>query len=88
MSDRFSAHSAGLDAPASFAAQITPDDSADLSNSTRGIYVGTSGDLTVTLVNGTGPVTFIGMVGGVTHALRVKRVHETGTTATDLVGVW
>ena len=66
---------------------ITPNDSADLATSTRGIYVGVSGDLKVDLVEA-GTVTFVGLAAGIIHPIRAQRVYSTDTTATSIVGVY
>lgn len=73
-------------APVENAFSITPDDDNDLADDTRGLYVGVSGDVKLTLVGGT-TVTLKALAAGVVHPLRVKRVHDTDTTATDIVGV-
>lgn len=73
--------------PGERATAITPSDSADLTNPTRGLYVGASGDVSVILVGDSAAVTFTGLAAGIVHPLRVKRVRSTGTTATDIVGV-
>ncbi|TQS73039.1 hypothetical protein ERN12_04500 [Rhodobacteraceae bacterium] len=88
MSDIFASLQPGLDAPASNGFVITPDDSTDLVTTTRGIYVGTSGDLQVTLVGDTAPVTFKNMTAGVAHPLRVARVHADQTTAQNLIALF
>lgn len=65
---------------------ITPDDNTDLSILARGIYVGTSGDVKVTMADGT-TVTFGALAAGVVHPLAVKRVWSTGTDATGIKGL-
>lgn len=72
--------------PASSAVAITPDDDTDLTTTTRGIYVGTGGDLAVILADDTVAVTFANVASGIVYPLRVKRVME-ASTATDLVGL-
>lgn len=84
MTDHFKAHATGLSDPIQSAAGVTPDDSNDLANATRAIYVGTGGNLRVTLVSGD-IVTFPNTGAG-WHPLRVDRIWATGTTATDIVG--
>ena len=74
--------------PASRAFAITPNDSADLANNTRGIYVGVTGDLRVILTGDTVAVTFSAVPAGSLLPIRAKRVTNTGTTATGLVGVF
>lgn len=87
MADTFASFAAGLTAPAEHAAAITPNDGADLANTTRGIYVGGSGNLKVTMVGGE-QVTFTGLAAGIIHPIRAARVWSTGTTATSIVGVY
>lgn len=87
MADNFDQHANSLDGPAKNAVAITPDDDNDLATSTRGLYVGVSGDVKVTLVGGV-TVTFGALAAGVVHPLRVQRVHSTDTDATGIIGVW
>jgi len=87
MADLFSNFKAGLSSPASNAFAITPHDTNDLAIMTRGIYVGASGDLKVTLSGGT-TVTFVDLAAGMIHPLRVVRVFAAGTDATGIVGVY
>jgi len=65
---------------------ITPDDNTDLSLLARGIYVGTSGDLKVTMADNT-TVTFGSIAAGVVHPIAVKRVWSTGTSASGIKGL-
>lgn len=74
-------------APAQNAGAITPNDSTDLFRPTRGLYVGASGDVKVTFVGGS-QATFVGLAPGVIHPFAVERVWATGTTATNIIGVW
>jgi len=78
---------AGLIDPGEVFVDITPSDANDLAAITRGIYVGTGGDLAVHDTEGTA-VTFVGLAAGMVHPLRVRRVLNTGTTADDIVGIY
>jgi hypothetical protein len=70
--------------PAPNFAVITPSDSTDLPNATRGIWVGVAGDIKVNgLTTGTGIVLKNAPVGLLVG--QFSRVYATGTTATDLV---
>lgn len=87
MSDDYADHSSSLSSPVHNAAAVTPHDTNDLSKTTRGVYVGVSGDVKVDLAGGD-TVTFVGLAAGVIHPLRVTRIYSTGTTATSILGVW
>lgn len=86
MTDKYENYPAGLTSPPVHAASVTPDDNTDLPNVSRGVVIGGAGDLTVTMIGGD-TVTFT-LVAGVTHPMRLARIHATGTTATNIVAVW
>ncbi len=85
--DPFKGQSAGAESPATHAFAITPDDGTELPVLPRGVILGTGGDLSVTMQSGD-PVTFRNLVEGVVYPFRVRSVQATGTTATDIVGVY
>ena len=66
---------------------ITPSDGTALARPTRAVYVGVSGDLRVDSMDGN-QVTFVGLAAGMVHPIRCTRVYATGTTATDIVGIY
>ena len=66
---------------------ITPADTTDLEEETRGLYVAVAGAVKVEMANGS-VVTFTNLVAGVVHPLRVAIVWSTGTTATGIVGLY
>lgn len=70
--------------PAQGAVAIVPG-AAKLEHLLRGIYVGTAGDVTVTLRSGDS-VTFKNLAAGVIHA--IAATHITAATATDILGVF
>ena len=74
----------GLDSPVSSGFDVTPNDSADLETLPRALYVGTSGDVTVTL-SGT-ELTFKDASGLL--PIRPSRVWDTGTTASDIIALY
>jgi len=87
MTDEFSSYQLGLESPIENAFDVTPADDADLAYVTRGIYVGTSGDLKVDTAGGD-TVTFVSLSAGMIHPIRAQRVYATGTDADDIVGVY
>lgn len=85
--DIFRTNSYGITWPSEHAFAITPNDDADLPFVTRGIYIGGAGNVRVTTLGGE-TVDYKNLAVGMTHEGRIKRVHATGTTATDIVGKW
>lgn len=71
--------------PARNAAAVTPNDSTDLTNPAKALWVGTAGDVKVD-THGGDTVTFANVSGLLPVA--VRRVHSTGTDATDIVAIW
>lgn len=71
---------------------ITPSDSVEISDAngtvkTRAIYVGGDGDIVVENHEGD-PITISGLVAGVLLPISVTKVRATGTTATNIVGLY
>ncbi|MGA0398230.1 MAG: spike base protein, RCAP_Rcc01079 family [Ilumatobacteraceae bacterium] len=73
--------------PAHHAVAVTPNDSTDLTDTSRALYVGAAGDVKVDMY-GSGTVTFVGVTAGSVLPVRVDRVYSTGTTATSIVALW
>lgn len=74
-------------APASNAAAVTPSDSTDLTDVTRWVFVGGTGNLVVIMADGT-TVTFTAVPAGTLLPIRISQVKATGTTATEIVALW
>ena len=87
MSDKFSNYHSGLESPAERAFAITGNDSTDLTIFPRAIYVGGAGNVKVITLGGD-TVTFSGALAGTIIPVRVTRVFSTGTTATNLLGLY
>ena len=96
--DRFAGLYAGIPDPAwpvGKGVAVTPSDTDDLVNVSRGLYIGGAGNVKVDLfeqdASGGTPtrttVTFTALAVGVIHPLRVSRVYSTLTTATGIVAV-
>ncbi len=77
-----------MDWPASRAVAVTPSDTDELVNVSRGIFVGNTGDLTVVLGDDSAAVTFENIADGTLLPLRVRQVLSTGTTATGIVALY
>lgn len=67
---------------------VTPNDTVDLADgNTKGLYVGGTGNVAVTMADGN-DITFNALSVGTIHPISVKRVKATGTTATNIVAVY
>lgn len=88
MADMFYEASPGFAGPTTNAFAITPSDDAFFSQPTREIYVGGAGDLKVVMLKTDTAVTFKAVPVGTTLRIRVRKVLATGTTATQLLGLY
>lgn len=85
MVDRYEGHANSLEGPASHGFAITPNDTVDLEEVTRAIYVGTAGNIVMRLQSGA-EVTFTAVPAGTVLPARAVRI-RTATTAGNLVGL-
>ena len=86
MTDRFADFQPSLSGPASTGFSVAPNDAADLPEATRALYIGTGGNLAVTMLSGA-ELVLAGLPDGSLLPLRVVRVRATGTTAAAIVGL-
>lgn len=86
MTDEFQDYSSGLQAPATNAFAVVPDDAVDLAETTRAVYVGVGGNVAVLMRDGNA-VTFRNVYDGALLPIRVARILATGTTASDILGL-
>lgn len=81
------------DGPYDLAAAVTPHDTNELPFVTRGLYVGTTGNVAVVMAadgsaSGAGTaVTFVGVPAGAVLRVRCRKVMSTGTTASNIVAL-
>ena len=73
--------------PARHGTAVTPSDTADLTVASRGLIVGSSGNVQVTFVGGE-TVVLPSLAAGVLHAIAASRIWSTNTTAATIVAVW
>lgn len=85
MPDPFSAQPDNLSSPCSHLVAVTPNDAVDLDVPSRGLWVGTQGDLKVTSLAGE-IVTLPAALGLL--PIRVRRVWASGTQAAGIVAMW
>lgn len=85
--DNFSSSSDSLIAPARIAFAIVPDDSNDLPQRPKALYVGSGGDIALRAVGSDGEVLLRNVASGSVLAIRVAAIRSNGTTASDIVGL-
>ena len=85
MSDAFANRMRSPSDPAIKVFDVTPDDASDLPYITTSLNVATPGTVYVTTVDGSESSVYIHP--GNNFALRVRRVWQTGTTATGIRGL-
>lgn len=85
MADRFQNYSDSPLAPATAPFAIVPSDATELPLASKGIYVGTGGDVTLRGINATADVTYRNLPDASYIAVRASHVRATGTTATNLI---
>lgn len=69
-------------APGAYGAAILNSGSQEVTS--RAVYVGVAGDLSVMTLKGT-TVTLVGLAAGVWHAMRVQQIIAAGTVATEVL---
>lgn len=77
-----------ISAPARYAAAVTPNDSTDLPYVTKALYIGGTGNISIDTVGGDAAVSFVDVPTGAILPIRVSRVRNTGTTATNIVALY
>jgi len=88
MADIYSVQDQGVHAPARRLVTITPNDSSDLADVTRALYVGVTGDVVVIAANDSSSITIKNAQAGTVLPIQCKRILATGTTASQLVGMY
>jgi hypothetical protein len=78
----------GLQSPCRSTFSVTPNDTTELPNVTRALYVGGTGDITLRLADDTAQVTLKAVPVGTLLPLRVRQIYATGTSATLLIGLY
>ena len=84
--DAYKSRPRQADEPSGVAHTIVPHDTNDLPFTTRGIYFGGTGNVTVQMMNGVTQL-FSNLPGGFVLPIRVTKVLSTGTTATLMVAL-
>lgn len=66
---------------------ITPDDEDIISPVLEGIWVGTTGNISIQLEHDTSPQTWLNIPDGTFIQGRIARIFATNTTASNIIGV-
>ena len=77
--------------PASKSKNVTPSDSTNFDFVTKGLYVGSAGNISVEMVhsgNSTKTTVFTGVLGGTILPIQITRVNSTSTTASSMVALY
>jgi hypothetical protein len=90
MADKFAKFPSSMDSPAKYAFAITGNNSANLANTVRSVYVGGTGDVKCELAGDPDGsfVVFTAVPVGMVIPARIRKVYATGTTATNLIGLY
>jgi hypothetical protein len=73
--------------PAEYAEAVTPSDTVNFTYMSRGLYVGTGGNIAVVMISGD-TVTFTNVQDGSILPIKVMRVNSTNTTASNIVEIF
>lgn len=85
--DLFLQSAASLISPLENGFAITPHNTNELAHITRELYVGTGGNIALELKEGDS-ITLTNVADSMRLPLRVRKVLATGTTATNIVGLY
>lgn len=85
--DSFDTFKPALTSPLERGFAVTPHNSDELAHVTRELFIGTGGDLALVLKHGD-EVTLANVADGARLPYRVLKVKATGTTASDIVGLY
>lgn len=87
MADPFPSQTPSLLGPIENGFSVTPNDGADLAQTTRAIWVGGAGNIKIT-TRGGDAITLVGVPAGTMLPIRASRIWSTGTTATSIHGLY
>ena len=87
MATDFNLQQEGLSSPASNGEVVVPHDSTNLGATSRALVIGVGGTISVETLGGQGALVLTVATGAVL-ALRVTRVNNTSTTATNIVSLY
>ncbi len=85
--DKFSNFPTTPISPARGGTPVTPNDTTDLSQVSRALYVGQGGDISLTLADGD-TLVFEAVPSGSILPVRASIVRATGTTAAAIIALW
>jgi len=87
MAEDFTLYADGLNTPARNVEVVTPHDTTNLTQPSRGLIIGVGGNISVETVGGQSAV-IITVATGAILPIMVTRVNSTATTATNIVSMY
>ena len=86
--DEFQYSSDSVTHPARSVRPITPNDAVALSDLPKALFIGTGGNISLRGADDASPVLFVNLPNGSILPVRTAQVYQTGTTASDIVGLY
>jgi len=88
MADKFENYADKPDFAARSVVAVTPNDSTDLTDVAKALYVGGAGNISLIAADDSAAVTVTGVTAGSILPIRAKRVRATSTTATNILALY
>ena len=88
MTDKFERYDTVLDSPGKSAFNVTPNNSANLTYVSRGIYIGTTGNINCIFVGDSANTLLANLPTGGFYSFRIAKIWATGTTADNIVAIY
>lgn len=88
MSNEFASTQDAPTQPARNLAAVTPNDSTDLANVSKALWIGGAGNVSIIAADDSSAVLISGVAAGTILPIRAKRVLSTNTTATLIVSLY
>lgn len=86
--DQFEHFSDSVSDPARRSAALVPSDDHSLERIPKALFIGTGGDILLQCIDDDAPVLFRNIPSGAILPVRAKKIHASGTSASNLVGLF
>lgn len=88
MPDQFSYFPKTPYSPGTKAVAVVPDNTAEITDTPKALYVGSGGDIVMRGIDSTADVTWKNVQAGSFLPFRPRFIRATGTTATDILAIY